>query len=424
MGGLARRVSYIKAFKERFKDVPALAVDSGFFLAGDRTTHGSIRFDAAIKSEWALRAYERSSVDVANVSAQDLRYISSSGQKPEFASRAQSFPMLKRLVSANIEPVSSDIISFPKYVIREVAGPAAKPIKVAIVGLSEKIADPPAGFKITDPVEAAKLVVPQARNSADIVIVLAHFSVADSVRLARGVQGIDAVISGNSQANEQHFTPPLRMNQTYILFTPYETRMLGELRFYSDGQGGFSTRARFISLDGGVPDDAETQKTVEAARIAEEEARRASKEMLKDWLAATRSLSAGMTAGSPAAAARASVPSAACASCHTEQYAKWSASRHARATDSLVVKQIEFDRSCLACHASGNNGIAAGEAGSLPQLQNIHCESCHGPGGEHIKNPAKGYGKVADLKTNCAACHTRQTSPGFDLQTAWEKIKH
>ena len=103
---------------------------------------------------------------------------------------------------------------------------------------------------------------------------------------------------------------------------------------------------------------------------------------------------------------------------------KPAARRHARATDSLVIKQIEFDASCFACHASGIERHVGGEAGPLPQLQNVHCEACHGPGSDHAKNPAKGYGRVADIKASCAVCHTPHTSPGFDTQAAWEKIKH
>jgi hypothetical protein len=300
------------------------------------------------------------------------------------------------------------------------------PFKVAFIGLSETVARPPYGFKIADPLEAARRVVPEARREADLVIVLAHLSVADSARLAREVKGIDAIISGNSQANEQLFTLPLRMGQTYVLFTPYETRTLGELRFYRDGEGRFSSRARFISLDGGVPDDQATLKIAESARAAEEEARRSSKALLTDWIAGTRALSTGMVAATGNARAKKSafVSATGCAECHKEQYGKWAASRHARATDSLVIKQTEFDASCFACHASGIDRHVGGEAGSLPQLQNVHCEACHGPGSDHAKNPAKGYGRVADIEASCAVCHTPRTSPGFDTQAAWEKIKH
>jgi hypothetical protein len=148
--------------------------------------------------------------------------------------------------------------------------------------------------------------------------------------------------------------------------------------------------------------------------------------MLTDWIAGTRALSAGMTAATGNASAKKSayVSAAACAECHREQFGKWTASRHARATDSLVIKQPEFDSSCFACHASGLEKNAGGEAGALPQLQNVHCEACHGPGSDHAKNPAKGYGRIASIKESCAICHTPEISPGFDAQTAWEKIKH
>jgi hypothetical protein len=116
--------------------------------------------------------------------------------------------------------------------------------------------------------------------------------------------------------------------------------------------------------------------------------------------------------------------SAACAQCHAAQYFKWANSKHARASDILSVKQTESDASCLNCHASGlqQNGLQG--RGQLPRLINVQCEQCHGPAAEHISRPAKGYGRVTNMKELCSGCHTSQTSPKFELSAYWEQIKH
>src|SRR5262249_26075696 len=185
-----------------------------------------------------------------------------------------------------------------------------------------------------------------------------------------------------------------------IYFSSFETRMLGELRFYRQSGGGFGTRARYISLDDVVPDDRAALDFANAAKAAEEQTRSATKDLLEDWLSKSRSdavktqTSHGFTG------------SAACAGCHQGQYVKWSSGPHAHATDRLVQKVFEFEVGCLSCHASNRDPKQM-----LQSIQGIDCERCHGPGAEHASKPATGYGRIVDVKSNCLSCHTADTSP-------------
>ena len=138
---------------------------------------------------------------------------------------------------------------------------------------------------------------------------------------------------------------------------------------------------------------------------------------MENWLAASRAAKA------TGDAATAYVSSGACAQCHQAQYIQWSNSGHAHATDKLPPRWVEFETSCLSCHATGQRTDAAGQL-VLASLQSVHCEQCHGPGGEHIKKPTKGYGRINNAQALCAACHTAATSPQFNFQAAWAKIKH
>ena len=421
MGGLARRVSYTNLFKEKMGGTPALIVNSGYFLTDERNAHGGLRPDVSTKNDWIMKAFDQFKVDVANVSSHDLRYISRLATKNDLPGNVRASPMLARLVSANAVAESAEYASLPSFTIREVlAGtqgdPARKPLRVAFIGLTETSPPPPPGWKLIDPAEAARRVVPEARKHADIVIVLAHVKAEGAKRIAQAVPGIDALIAGNSTSNDVIFTPPETIGQTLIAYTPYETRMMGELRFYRDEAGKFTSRARFITLDDEMGDAPVALEMANAADAAETKARSDSRTALEDWLARSRQRTvAGQANEQPPSF----VGAAACAACHSGQYIQWSGSPHAHAADPLPPRPFEFETSCLQCHASGLN-----QPGVQTPLQAVQCEQCHGPGAEHAKSPAKGYGRIANLQVMCATCHTATTSPGFDARAAWLKIKH
>jgi predicted CXXCH cytochrome family protein len=396
--------------------VPALLVDTGYFLADERTAHGTLRGDQRVKNDLILRAYDRYPVDVANLSAQDLVYVSEllKGDQKE----AAALPIVKRMVSANTTPDSPSSVTPPPFLVREIpvsseAVKTSKPIRVAFVGLAETGGQAIHGLKIVDPIEAAKRVVPQARQVADLVIVLAHGKLIDMIRIGREVPGIDVLLAGTGDL----FTPPMRFGETLVAFTPYEARFLGEIRFYRDAQGKFSARSRFISLDAGVGDDESAMKVAADVTEAQLTAFKANQNVLSQWIEAARTPKAGSSNGGYAS-------STACAQCHSSQYFKWANGGHARASDNLSLRRAEFDVSCLSCHASGMEKTSSPGQGELPKLLNVQCESCHGPGEQHVSKPAKGYGVVRNMKVLCSGCHTAQTSPHFDLQKYWLKIKH
>ena len=165
----------------------------------------------------------------------------------------------------------------------------------------------------------------------------------------------------------------------------------------------------------------------DAAMKAEADARNNSKTLLENWLASSRRFAGSKSAdrdSSESGSSPAYVTSAACNSCHVAQYMKWTNTAHARATDPLPPRSIEFEVSCLECHATGFRRASATNTLEVARLQNVQCEQCHGPGSDHVAKPAKGYGRIASMESACANCHTAETSPAFDLQAAWGRIKH
>ena len=406
-----------------------MLVDTGYFMSDERGAHERLRPDVVAKDDWVLKAYEQTDVDVVNVSSHDLRYFSSVFAKPEFTRRAGSEPLLERLVSANTVSESPAVLSPRPFIVRAVpsreAG-APKPVRVAFIGLTETMPAPPPGLKLIDPAEAARRTAPEARKTADVVVALAKVSSEEAARIAREAPGLDVIIAGNSVSLEQSFTPPFYVGQTLVVFTPFETRMLGELRFYRGAQGRFTTKQRFIVLDEiAIPEDPAAKKIVGAAAAAESQARDNSKQLLDAWLAS--SLGRGRAKREPGSSSKSApvyVASVACSQCHTAQYMKWANSAHSHATDPLPPRAAEFELTCLGCHATGSGSANLNDQQTFAVFQNVQCEQCHGPGSNHAANPAKGYGRVADMKAACVACHNSEVSRGFNLQAAWEKIKH
>jgi 2',3'-cyclic-nucleotide 2'-phosphodiesterase (5'-nucleotidase family) len=389
-------------------------VDTGNSFASDRTTHGSIRVDALSKNEWVLNAYSEYAYDAMNLSVVELRSLSQWLNKTHFASRLDKQVILNRLVAANTKIESPDLVAPKPYIIREVTQANGKPLSVAFIGLTE-IAEVSPVIAITDPIAAAKRFVPEARGKADVVIVLARLNATEARQLAREVTGINAIITGTGDS----FIASFKVGETLVAFTAYETRFLGELRFYKDAQGKISVRDRFISVDPVVGEDPATLKFVADAKDASTAAYQDAQKFLNDFLSQAQRALMFARAKPDAGSTAQFVSSQTCAKCHADAYIKWSVSKHGRAMDSVVLKRDEFEAPTLQSHASLKVSDDA-----LPKFASVQCEQCHGAGSLHAANPAKGYGRIADLKTVCSTCHTQTINPNFDAQAAWLKIKH
>jgi len=387
----------------------------------DRSTHGRLRSDALAKDDWVLKGFEQFSTDVVNVSSHDLHFFSGVLGKSDFARRAKTEPLLERLVSANTVSESPDFISPRAFVIINVpARRDKKAMRVAFIGVTETTPTPPPGFKFIDPAEAAKRAAAEAKKRADIIVLLAKVSSEEAARIAREAADVDVVIAGNGMSLAEGFTPPIVVDHTVVAFTPFETRMIGELRFYRSADGKFTTRQRFIALDEfAVPEDSAAKRIVDAAAKAEAQARANSKALME-----VTSSGSGKTPELVTVNGKPLATSVACSQCHLSQYIKWANSGHGHPSEKTVSRWYEVDASCFNCHATGARMGDSADGITTIGLSDVQCEACHGPGAAHVAKPAKGYGRIADMKTTCLRCHTSETSPGFDLNAAWTRIKH
>jgi hypothetical protein len=113
-----------------------------------------------------------------------------------------------------------------------------------------------------------------------------------------------------------------------------------------------------------------------------------------------------------------------CGSCHAKALKVWKASEHAHALATLEKEGHALDPDCVSCHVVRIDSKQGFRSRALtPQLANVGCESCHGPGQAHALRPKQvKLPKVG--QSMCTSCHNGVASPAFDFKAYWPKIAH
>jgi hypothetical protein len=119
--------------------------------------------------------------------------------------------------------------------------------------------------------------------------------------------------------------------------------------------------------------------------------------------------------------------SASCKECHLPMHKQWEKTKHAKAWETMIRTRQTGNLDCIPCHVTGFDrpGGPAGLLG-IEKFLNVGCESCHGPGSAHVKNPKveMDYGKIVPEKV-CAECHRAQEDQKhFDYEERLPKVRH
>jgi hypothetical protein len=423
MGGLARRVSYIKAFKTRSNaEVPTLCVDAGNLFTDDRFSAGQLPSEAVIKNRWMVKGYGDYRHDAANISYADLPYLGELLQKDGYDQRVADMPFIKKLVSANVVPLNDTLVTPPPYVIREITLKRGNPghtVRVGIVGFTEQKPVTPnakesvyGSFRIDDPFQAARKVMPELKSKTDFIIALAYMDQGQAQRLASENPEIDSLIGARQVSAMDE---PVHFSRATVTYSYNQTKYLGELRVYVKEDGSIENQVnRYVAMDAVIPDDPAAVETVKTAHneFTNEQSNSAKRE----------------TAGQPSGAFLDSSKSIfvgveTCATCHAKEHDIWQRTGHAHAMATLEKKNEQFDTECVGCHVVGFQKGGFQSLVLTPQYANVQCESCHGPGRQHSEKPAKGYG-LMPTPVGCLQCHTTMNSPDFNFEIYWPKVKH
>lgn len=133
------------------------------------------------------------------------------------------------------------------------------------------------------------------------------------------------------------------------------------------------------------------------------------------------------------------IGTAQCQTCHTQAYEMWTTTQHSKAVATLEARDKVFDQSCIGCHVVGWEQPGGSVLGKLTyeaelnghtftkDLQNVGCESCHGPGSQHRLAPLDATGTPQHIlrqptEQQCATCHVPDHSPAFNFDTYVKRI--
>ncbi len=146
------------------------------------------------------------------------------------------------------------------------------------------------------------------------------------------------------------------------------------------------------------------------------------------------------------------VGTARCRDCHASAYKVWAESKHHDAYQTLVDKKRpsnrQYDPECIVCHTVGFGYVSGFKSEkATAKLENVGCESCHGPGSLHANdanNPAlraemnpwkvppnetavQKERRLQRIDDACQRCHDPEndvnwTNGGFERN--WPKIAH
>lgn len=121
-----------------------------------------------------------------------------------------------------------------------------------------------------------------------------------------------------------------------------------------------------------------------------------------------------------------------CKSCHLKkEYKAWCETKHATAFSRLKDNEAK-DPKCVKCHVTGygKGGYVIGGKNN-PDLANVQCEACHGPGSEY-KSITKDLAKemaagliLSDVRV-CVECHNKESPhyKEFDFEKTKIKSSH
>lgn len=123
------------------------------------------------------------------------------------------------------------------------------------------------------------------------------------------------------------------------------------------------------------------------------------------------------------------VGSTACKDCHAKDYEIWQKSGHGHAFQTLQKSGADADPHCISCHTVGfgKPGGYRRPMGSS-SLTDVGCESCHGPGSEHVAKYRDGKPTNFRFRPvgpgDCTSCHYGEFSRPFEWDKFWPNVAH
>jgi len=396
LGGFPKRHTLINHLRGKDENLILLSL-------GDLA--GKVGRQDEIKMETALEALDRMGYAAHNIGEKDLNMgIDLLGYLSQISN--------VDFISSNMD-FTTQVLKIKPYVIKEIKTKGTT-LTVGILGIVSPglIENAYQGMEVMDPVLSLKPLLSDLRNKTDILILLSHAEMEESIKIAEVYPELDLIISGHLVDRPDLYLK--KVNNTYVIPVGEKGKYVGEITL--------STRQKESGEDEHVnssspviettPLDGRFEDSPEIAMLLRTYQQRLMDEELLTQVFKSDPPSDLTYIGNDD-----------CAVCHNKIFKHWEETGHASAYETLVKSEHEYDPECVECHVIGLNYFTGFETiESTPELKGVGCESCHGPGSDHKETLSKDYGKVG--VENCEICHNDEHSPNFEFKDYWQKIKH
>ncbi len=419
-GGLSRRHTMIRQLREQ--GWPVVAMDVGGFIKG-------FGKQTEIKFQMILDALKQIGYDAVNLGRNDLRLpaplvlslIATSGDEPQ------------RFVSANTALFAFDADQWTaRRIVLERGGVRVGITSVLGKAYYEEIHNNDIAFK--EPEQALAEIMPELEQQTDLRILLAYAKEDEVLEFARRFPQFQVVVSSDGPAEPPGSPQFVPGTKTLLVHVGEKGMAAVVLGIFDDPQNQIAYQR--VILDSRYPDSPEMhqvmvnyQSQLEALGLDGLEIRAVPhprREVQGEFVGSEK-----------------------CANCHEKSYDIWRKSGHAKAWETLARLDPPriHDPECISCHVTGWHPTRyfPYESGFLsedktPKLMDVGCESCHGPGSEHV---AAEMGSNVDRQRraaqamvvtkeeaetseahSCRNCHDLDNSPDFDFAKYWPLVEH
>ncbi|MFH0963416.1 MAG: multiheme c-type cytochrome [Planctomycetota bacterium] len=389
VGGLPRRSTFVRELRRNTGGEIVLLDNGGLVLEGGRQQE--------IKYEYTLLALGEMGYNACAVGFRDFALGLST-------LNAQAVGSPVPLILSNARRRDGGF-PFERSIVIEL--PSGRRVAVfAILGEAFRIelSSMAPDLELLDPVATARELVAELRPRADLVVLLCHAGAEEAKRIAREAPGIDVAARGYLE--EKPPEAEEKVGATAVVGTGLYGKWVARLDVDFDPSGAvLGTRYTPTFLSGDMPEDKSVAELLADYRL------QVSEEGLIDRFPR-------MAIGD-----RRYLGLSGCARCHLPQFRKWRTVKHEEALASLEKEGADRDPECVVCHTVGLENEGGFRSRALtPDLANVACEACHGPGSRHLRNVLAPYSRPDESK--CRTCHDPENSPKFEFDTYYPKIDH
>ena len=345
-------------------------------------------------------------------------------------------------------------------------------LEVGIFGL-----DPKAGDLARAKALATEQVALLRGQGVQIVVALSNLGMRDSRRVARAVQGLDAVVLGRVPPKTEPVLEGEQDGDAWMLMAPRHGAYMATLTLAVNGAESLKDAGPWQDATAWLPGavqgltqriaaleadlkryrgPGQTVATRRALPFFERQLQELTRARDRAATAQGRPLPTGRVAGYasvglawsrptdpavvalvkaydakvgamnaklakdpvPALAGQATyLGEAVCTSCHQGPLRWAQHDKHHDAWETLEKAGKTFDLDCVPCHVTGWQEPGGSAFGNLDRFARVQCEACHGPGSMHLAAAVKKGPKSGIMRQPgaavCQKCHTPEHAPRF-----------